>query len=39
VIWMEAGQILRDSDDVPGVIDEYLVATGGEPRDHERARL
>jgi teichoic acid transport system ATP-binding protein len=39
VIWMEAGQILRDSDDVPGVIDEYLVATGGEPRDRERARL
>jgi hypothetical protein len=36
---MEAGQILRDSDDVPGVIDEYLVATGGEPRDRERARL
>ncbi len=39
VIWMEAGQILRDSDDVPGVIDEYLAATGGEPRDRERARL
>jgi hypothetical protein len=36
---MEAGQILRDSDDVPGVIDEYLAATGGEPRDRERARL
>jgi len=39
VLWMEAGQILRDSDDVPGVIDEYLAATGGEPRDRERARL
>ena len=24
VLWMESGQILRDSDDVPGVIDEYL---------------
>jgi hypothetical protein len=24
---------------VPGVIDEYLVATGGEPRERERARL
>ena len=39
VIWMEAGKILRDSDDVPGVIDEYLAATGGEPRDREQARL
>src|SRR5277367_2537695 len=39
VIWMEAGQILRDSDDVPGVIDEYLAATGGEPRHREQARL
>ena len=39
VLWMEAGQILRDSDDVPGVIDEYLAATGGEPRHREKARL
>jgi teichoic acid transport system ATP-binding protein len=39
VIWMEAGQIMRDSDDVPGVIDEYLAATGGEPRHREQARL
>jgi teichoic acid transport system ATP-binding protein len=39
VIWMEAGQILRDSDDVEGVIDEYLAATGGEPRQREQARL
>ena len=39
VIWMEAGQILRDSDDVTGVIDEYLAATGGEPRHREQARL
>jgi teichoic acid transport system ATP-binding protein len=39
VIWMEAGQILRDSDDVEGVIDEYLAATGGEPRHREQARL
>jgi hypothetical protein len=36
---MEAGQIIRDSDDVIGVIDEYLAATGGEPRHRERARL
>ena len=39
VIWMEAGQILRDSDDVEGVIDEYLAATGGEARQREQARL
>ena len=39
VIWMETGKILRDSDDVPGVIDEYLAATGGEPRQREQARL
>jgi teichoic acid transport system ATP-binding protein len=39
VIWMEAGKILRDSTDVPGVIDEYLAATGGEPRVREHARL
>src|SRR6202012_4823793 len=39
VIWMEAGQIMRNSDDVPGVIDEYLAATGGEPRHREQARL
>src|SRR6201990_328104 len=39
VIWVEAGRILRDSEAVPGVIDEYLVATGGEPRERERARL
>ena len=39
VLWMESGKILRDSDDVPGVIDEYLEATGGEPRHREQARL
>jgi teichoic acid transport system ATP-binding protein len=39
VIWMEKGLILRDSSDVPGVIDEYLEATGGEPRQREQARL
>jgi teichoic acid transport system ATP-binding protein len=39
VIWMEKGMILRDSSDVPGVIDEYLEATGGEPRHREQARL
>lgn len=39
VIWMETGKIIRDSEDVPGVIDEYLAATGGEPRHRENARL
>ena len=39
VLWMESGQIMRDSEDVPGVIDEYLAATGGEPRHREQARL
>jgi len=39
VIWMEKGLILRDSDDVPGVIDEYLEATGGESRHREQSRL
>ena len=39
VIWMETGKIIRDSEDVPGVIDEYLIATGGEPRHREQARL
>jgi teichoic acid transport system ATP-binding protein len=39
VIWMEKGLIIRDSEDVPGVIDEYLQASGGEPRDREKARL
>jgi teichoic acid transport system ATP-binding protein len=37
VIWMEAGQIIRDSEDVPTVIDEYLAATGGEPLQREKA--
>ena len=39
VIWMEKGLIMRDSSDVPGVIDEYIEATGGEPRQREQARL
>jgi teichoic acid transport system ATP-binding protein len=39
VLWMEQGKIIRDSEDVEGVIDEYIAASGGEPRDRERARL
>jgi ABC-type polysaccharide/polyol phosphate transport system ATPase subunit len=31
VIWLEKGQIIRAGDDVPGIIDAYLAATGGEP--------
>ena len=32
VIWLEKGQIVRAGDDVPGIIDAYLIASGGEPR-------
>ena len=32
VIWLEKGQIVQAGDDVPGIIDAYLVASGGEPR-------
>jgi teichoic acid transport system ATP-binding protein len=35
VIWLEKGKIVRAGDDVPGIIDEYLVATGGQPRVRE----
>ena len=31
VIWLEKGQIVRAGDDVAGIIDAYLTATGGEP--------
>jgi teichoic acid transport system ATP-binding protein len=36
VIWLERGQIVRMGDDVPGIIDAYVAASGGEPvvRDH-----
>ena len=33
VIWLEKGEIVMDSDDVPGVIDAYLDAAGGERRE------
>ena len=32
VIWLEKGEIVMQGDDVPGIIDAYLEATGGEPR-------
>jgi teichoic acid transport system ATP-binding protein len=31
VIWLEQGKIVRMGDDVPGIIDEYIEASGGEP--------
>jgi teichoic acid transport system ATP-binding protein len=33
VIWLEKGEIVMDGDDVPGVIDAYLDAAGGERRE------
>ena len=33
VIWLEKGKIMRQGYDVPGIIDAYLEATGGEPRN------
>jgi teichoic acid transport system ATP-binding protein len=32
VIWLEKGKIVMDGDDVPGIIDAYVAATGGQPR-------
>jgi teichoic acid transport system ATP-binding protein len=31
VIWMERGQIVRQGEDVVGIIDEYIAASGGDP--------
>jgi teichoic acid transport system ATP-binding protein len=31
VIWMERGQIVKQGDDVIGIIDEYIDASGGQP--------
>lgn len=35
VIWLEKGRIVQAGDDVLGIIDAYLEATGGEPRVRE----
>ena len=35
VIWLEKGEIVQAGDDVPGIIDAYLLASGGEPRVRE----
>jgi teichoic acid transport system ATP-binding protein len=36
IIWLEKGKIMMQGEDVPGIVDEYLKATGGEPRKRER---
>jgi len=38
VIWLEKGKIVRAGEDVLGIIDAYLDATGGEPRVRQRAQ-
>jgi len=38
VIWLEKGTIVRAGEDVPGIVDAYLEATGGEPRVREPAK-
>jgi teichoic acid transport system ATP-binding protein len=38
VIWLEKGRIVRAGEDVPGIIDAYLEAAGGEPIVREPAR-
>jgi teichoic acid transport system ATP-binding protein len=37
VIWLEKGEIVMDGEDVPGIIDAYVAASGGERRIRERA--
>ena len=36
VIWLEKGQIMMQGEDVPGIVDAYLEATGGEPRRRDK---
>jgi teichoic acid transport system ATP-binding protein len=35
VVWLEKGQIVQAGENVPEIIDAYLTASGGEPRDRE----
>ena len=35
VIWLERGEIIMDGDDVPGIIDAYLKASGGDRRSRQ----
>jgi teichoic acid transport system ATP-binding protein len=37
VIWLEKGKIVLAGDDVPGIIDAYLAATGADPMVREQA--
>jgi len=37
VIWLEKGKIVQAGEDVTGIIDAYLVASGGEPRVRQHA--
>ena len=39
VIWLEKGKIMRQGYDVPGIVDAYLEATGGEPRKRDNPQL
>ena len=39
VIWLERGQIVKMGDDVSGIIDEYVDASGGEPIVRDRPGL
>jgi teichoic acid transport system ATP-binding protein len=38
VIWLEKGTIVRAGEDVAGIVDAYLEATGGEPRVRKPAQ-
>jgi len=37
VIWLERGEIIMDGEDVPGIIDAYLEASGGDRRTRQPA--
>jgi teichoic acid transport system ATP-binding protein len=39
VIWLEKGKIVMQGEDVPGIVDAYLEATGGEPRKREKVAV
>jgi teichoic acid transport system ATP-binding protein len=39
VIWLEKGKIVQAGDDVPGIVDAYLEASGGQPRVREPAKI
>jgi teichoic acid transport system ATP-binding protein len=38
VIWLEKGRIVQAGEDVLGIVDAYVAATGGEPRVREPAK-